>query len=667
MYKTDKRQFKKDNTIYNTISAEDMYYIDYEEEVIKSMRTNIEAADEILDLYFPVLDHGFVALKDYMGGDESIELAARTSYGKGTRKQSDTETLIRYLYRNRHCYHPNMEVLTIDGWKKWKDCLSSEMFAVPNVDTNTFTFEKLEVLTFDYEGDMHEFYNERMSYSVTPNHTMYFKPKLSSSFERVQVQNMKKWGHFKGTQNFKFIHQTVGDEVDLLEGKFAGFFLGDGYWENNSSIGFRIQKQRKIQYLDNLLLNLNIEHTKEIKDESGDKVAQYRLKYPPFLLNYTVIGQNCYTKQIICDYNSISQQSALGLLDGLKNSDGHTKKDRPQIEYSSASEELVKSIQTLAIMLGMDCHKRKSLDDKTNRITIHTQGLDTIESRKQFHSISEYSGNVHCATSPTGLLMVRGSEDEFGFICGNTTPFEMTELTFHIGMPIFVARQYFRHRTFNFNEYSGRYSEIPDIFYTPELSRITKQSKDNKQGSSDELVYDIDGYEDFLENRSCGPTFLEYKDRLEEGWAKELARIDLPLSTYTYFYCKVDLHNLLHFLKLRTDSHAQKEIRDFADVIAGMTKRVAPLAYQAWIDYAYCAKLFTRLDILLLQWCNDNLNHCPVDEWDFNYMCICGTGIEKPHEKIGMGKRELEEFWTKLNPVTPPEFELDLSTATKKA
>ncbi|MGH7481230.1 MAG: FAD-dependent thymidylate synthase, partial [Longimicrobiales bacterium] len=168
----------------------------------------------------------------------------------------------------------------------------------------------------------------------------------------------------------------------------------------------------------------------------------------------------------------------------------------------------------------------------------------------------------------------------------HTTPSEMVELKFHCAMPMFVARQWIRHRTANVNEYSGRYSLMPLLFYTPDPEHFALQSPLNNQGRRGDAA-----------ERELFEAALARWQRLREdaadsyGWlvghdvARELARIDLPLSTYTQWYWKIDLHNLLHFLTLRVDAHAQWEIRAFAEVIAGIVRRVAPLSYEAWIDY----------------------------------------------------------------------------------
>lgn len=168
----------------------------------------------------------------------------------------------------------------------------------------------------------------------------------------------------------------------------------------------------------------------------------------------------------------------------------------------------------------------------------------------------------------------------------HTTPFEMVEMKFHCCMPIFVSRQWIRHRTANVNEYSGRYSLMPMLFYTPDAERYRKQSTTNRQGSSEEKlesgIYQglIDRQKQLREEASGFYHWLNGEDV-----ARELSRIDLPLSMYTQWYWKIDLHNLMHFLTLRIDSHAQWEIREYARIMAGMMKVVAPLATQAWLDY----------------------------------------------------------------------------------
>lgn len=179
----------------------------------------------------------------------------------------------------------------------------------------------------------------------------------------------------------------------------------------------------------------------------------------------------------------------------------------------------------------------------------------------------------------------------------HTTPFEMCEIKYHVKLPIFVARQWIRHRTANVNEYSARYSMMDREFYIPAPSQLAAQSTENHQGRGQvlegaEAAYVLDilkkdaehnfaSYEDMLNQDSQG----NQKDPNRQGLARELARMNLTLNTYTQWYWKIDLHNLLHFLSLRAEGHAQYEIRVYADAMLETVKRWVPLAYDAFKRY----------------------------------------------------------------------------------
>ena len=183
----------------------------------------------------------------------------------------------------------------------------------------------------------------------------------------------------------------------------------------------------------------------------------------------------------------------------------------------------------------------------------------------------------------------------------HTTPFEMVEFKFHCKMPIFVARQWVRHRTANINEYSLRYSEARDEFYYPDPDNIEFQSALNKQGRmgevDSELKQKVQRYFKEISERS----FEIYSELNEAGVARELARAVLPVNLYTEWYWKNDLHNLLHFIGLRSDGHAQYEIRVFSDAMASFVKEVAPFAWEAYQDYVVKGMRFSKIEQNLLE------------------------------------------------------------------
>ncbi|MBO5116876.1 MAG: FAD-dependent thymidylate synthase [Treponema sp.] len=168
----------------------------------------------------------------------------------------------------------------------------------------------------------------------------------------------------------------------------------------------------------------------------------------------------------------------------------------------------------------------------------------------------------------------------------HTSPFEQVVMTFHVKMPIFVARQWVRHRTGRMNEVSGRYSIMKEEFYVPEAEKVAPQSKDNKQGRASE-AFDSETANKIINQLEEGQksSYENYSELLDAGLAREIARINLPLSLYTEFYWEMDLHNLFHFLKLRLDSHAQYEIRVYAEVMLEMCKKVAPMATESFINH----------------------------------------------------------------------------------
>jgi thymidylate synthase (FAD) len=177
----------------------------------------------------------------------------------------------------------------------------------------------------------------------------------------------------------------------------------------------------------------------------------------------------------------------------------------------------------------------------------------------------------------------------------HTTPFEMVEFKFHHVMPIFVARQWIRHRTANVNEYSARYSVVRDRFYHPSLENVRKQSASNRQGG-DEPMDPVTAAEflDYLDDIERG--YARYEQFLEKGVAREIARIALPASVYTEWYWKIDLHNLFHFLSLRMDEHAQQEIRDYADAMFALVQPIVPIAAEAFLDYNLGALHLSRIE-----------------------------------------------------------------------
>ncbi len=280
-----------------------------------------------------------------------------------------------------------------------------------------------------------------------------------------------------------------------------------------------------------------------------------------------------------------------------------------------------------------------------------------------FIKVVDYMGNdqriIDAARMSYGRGTKRVNEDR-GLIRylrrhDHTTPFEMNEIIYHVKMPIFVARQWIRHRTASVNEYSARYSILDSEFYIPSVADLAPQSKSNRQGREGEMTEsqarDVRALllQDAMVNYNHYTALLNdssvpYTDRSDDlasfpallepeypGLARELARMNLTLNSYTQWYWKIDLHNLFNFLRLRCDPHAQKEIRVYADIMLGIVRNWCPLATEAFEDYVLHAHRFSR------------------QEMEFLRLLLKGSRIGRPE---GLSKREYEEFAQALGATT---------------
>ena len=265
-----------------------------------------------------------------------------------------------------------------------------------------------------------------------------------------------------------------------------------------------------------------------------------------------------------------------------------------------------------------------------------------------FVRVIDYMGDdgavVQAARVSYGKGTRRVSEDR-GLIAylmrhRHSTPFEMCEIKYHVKLPIFVARQWIRHRTANVNEYSARYSILDNEFYLPAPDKLAAQSAANRQGRGEVLAGEEAArvmallredartayahYEEMLNERADGSTV----DPARDGLARELARINLNLGFYTQWYWKIDLHNLLHFLSLRADAHAQYEIRVYADAMLETVKRWVPLCHEAFLEYAMGGVKLSATGLAVVK------------------RLLAGEAVTQ--ETSGLGKREWRELMDSL-------------------
>lgn len=245
----------------------------------------------------------------------------------------------------------------------------------------------------------------------------------------------------------------------------------------------------------------------------------------------------------------------------------------------------------------------------------------------------------------------RGKSTERGLIRyllrhRHTTPFEMAVLKFEVKMPIFVARQWIRHRTASVNEISARYTQLPEEMFVP--AEFSIQSKDNKQGREEALDEKVQEALRRVMVESNEKAYSDYEYLLSMGVARETAREVLNLNIYTKMIWQMNLHNLMHFLHLRLDPHAQQEIRDYAEVIEKLVALHFPICYEAFVDYVKESYTCSRMELELLR----DLIHFYQIELPKMDACCANGRLAQIDAKAGkaMSKRELEDFKRRFMP-----------------
>ncbi len=521
------------------------------------------AAEEILGGYFPVLDHGFVALVDYMGTDESVERAARVSYGQGTRKRSETRALLRYLRRHRHTTPSEMVELQFH-------CAMPVFVARQWIRHRTACLAEGTEVWFDLAGGIRR--QGRQPYTLC----------IEEIWERLQARN-----------------GTRPDE------QRSPHFRRD------------VVRRMRLRQLDEDTLRLC--HTRVVDVFRNGRKPVFRMR----LSDGKAIEATRDHRFLFADgWKTLHEATGLHERSGVaiwKESDYYVHVNGSSAEapalYEDAQERELAFVERQGgppIRAEWVPRPRIGWDRMTRARLARVEAFEYVGEKETFD------------------LEVAGPHHNF------------------------IANGIVTHNSVN--ELSGRYSLMPLLFYRPARENFALQSTANRQGRGADAApaelhrEAVRRWEDVRTAAAGAYAWLVGHDV-----ARELARIDLPLSTYTQWYWKIDLHNLMHFLSLRVEDHAQWEIREYARVIAGILKRVAPLSYQAWIDYDLTGRRFSGAEL-------DVLRH---------FLRASESGIS-PREgrealsaaalqEFGLSPREARELIAKLQPPDRPDFELDLS------
>jgi thymidylate synthase (FAD) len=691
---------------------------------METRRPTVPAAEEILGGYFPVLDHGFISLVDYMGSDEDVERAARVSYGYGTRQRSATRGLIRYLRRHRHStptemvefkFHCSMPMFVARQWIRHRTACLAEgtevYFDLPGgIDRRGNQLYKLKV--------------EDLWERFQPTKNRHRPDKQRDPWHRRRrVQGMRL--RQVNEDNLRIQHTRVVDvwksgakpvfRMVLSDGKAIEctadhrFLFADGWKTLAEATGLTESGGRAVWRKGTHELHVNgmVMDVPGIYRDATWLERQYSDEGRPA----AEIAEEC----------GVSEPTIRKWLrkHGIRRLDGTTTRFTPGGRPWNAGKTYELGPRDLS-PAWVEANRRARSGPDSNfwrgGVSTDREGIARWTSQRA-HRIHERNGwtcqlcgqrksELHCHhVIPVWAEPALGKEESnLTTLCGEChrgisgRELEVAEkLT---GAPIlkrwdkrprvpwnrltvarlvsierfeyvgvretydlevegpyhnFVANGIVTHNSVN--EYSGRYSLMPLLFHTPAPEDFALQSPQNNQGRKGEAA-DPELWNEAVRRWNEGREAATgaYTWMLGEDVAREIARIDLPLSTFTQWYWKIDLHNLLHFLSLRVDPHAQWEIRAYAQVMAGIVKRVAPLSYEAWVDYDLTGTSMSRgeleaLRALLARDAEDGVRARP------------GTSLDAAHMgELGLSGREIREFLGKLDPAPRPDFELDLST-----
>ncbi|MDP2956550.1 MAG: FAD-dependent thymidylate synthase [Longimicrobiales bacterium] len=687
---------------------------------METKRPTVPAAEEILGGYFPVLDHGFVSLVDYMGSDEDVERAARVSYGYGTRKVSQTRGLVRYLRRHRHTTPSEMVELKFH-------CAMPMFVARQWIRHRTACLAAGTEVYFDLPGGVkrkgNQLYKLRIEeiwerFQPTVNRTRPDKQR-NPSFKRDRVKEMRLRQVNEDTLELQ--HTRVVDvckngrkpvfRMILADGKTIEatrdhrFFFAGGWDTLAGATGVRETGGNAVwsagdhyvfvngaaelipaMYQDPVWLQREYRgHRRsigEIAEVCGVSyhtirkwLTRYRLTEPgrgdfregnapwnhgrtyhtgPKELSEEALARlraarsgpasNFWLGGVSTDRESIGRWTTQGACK-VHAANGWTcqlcHQRAPELHCHHvvpvwADPERARDIRNLTTLCG-DCHR-----------SIAGKELEYVEQLGGPPVKTEWKPSPRMAWNRLDKAkLVRIECLEY---VGERETYDLEVEGPHHN---FVANGIVTHNSVN--ELSARYSLMPLLFYTPAQDQFELQSRSNNQGREGGAPPEV--YGEAVERwerlrKEAGGT---YGWLLEQDVARELARIDLPVSTYTQWYWKIDLHNLLHFLSLRVDPRAQWEIQQFARVIAGMVKRVAPLSYEAWVDYDLEGRPLTRAERAVLS------RLLLADAHGVRARDGASAGAEEL-KAAGLSAREMEELAEKLRTPEHPDFELDLST-----
>ena len=543
-----------------------------------------------------------VDLIDTMGSDARVAQAARVSTIAElslAEHEGDNTGLIGYLMRDRHgCYDADTDVLTGRGWVSWPNVVESDTFATLSSENEIQYQSPVRLIRKVHSGPMMHIKTRHLDLMVTPDHKMLAKRRKSKELEKwelVPASDLHEASHRIRLGGGDWIGRTSDQQVEFWA--LLGFFIGDGYAPGKSEPTFHITRPRKIAYLKGLAQELGF----QVKIRGDHYTVVANSDFREFMAD-------CYDekKEKVVPARVLQMEaSALhGILDGLINSDGSISA-QGKTNYSTTSVTLRDQFQELALKCGVSASSRvqKRVDGDGSFGSRDVHHLTVFRARnatprvgwtRKARSIEVTNINsgplaVFCATVPNGTLYVRRNGQAAW--CGNS-PFEHAVFTFYVHAPIFVFREFMRHRMASYNEESGRYSTLKPVFYTPGPERKLRQV--GKPGAYEFVdgiapVADAQRVEDAIFD-SCTDAYAGYERMLERGIAKEVARMVLPVNIFSSMYVTMNARSLMNFLSLRTKSDdstypsfPQREIEMVAEQMEVYFQGLLPITHAAFV------------------------------------------------------------------------------------
>jgi thymidylate synthase (FAD) len=552
-----------------------------------------------------VLDHGFVRLDDVMASDLSVANAARVSFARRKEELDDADAgLIRFLMRERHgCYDDATDVLTAEGWKSWPSVTGDELFATRSRDGALEYQPALRVVRKEYRGHMIGFKGMSIDMLVTPDHRV-----LASSTTTRPLREQPRFSlvpahsvlwrphHHFTTADWRGADAEwlTFDDVNVRAQPFlalVGLFIGDGHLGRSNHITFRLRKTREITFLEHVVGESRL----ELKRYGAD---QYAIPVLPEMRSLFAACYDAGEKVIPRRLLWLGPALLESLLDGLINSDGTRtartgKADR--LTYYTTSPRLANDVQELALKLGRSASVRPHAVSKGDghfgskprwRVTIYNyrntrpELCRTPTDADNHMGVENYDGAIHCVEVPNHTLYVR--RNGYAVWSGNT-PFEHNAFRFHVRCPIFVAREWFRHRVGSFNEFSMRYAKATEDFYVPAPEDVRSQV--GRPGAYTFETVDPELAEQSRDERRAvyESAFATYERLVEQGIAREVARAVLPVGAYTEFYWTINARSLMNFVSLRAAETAQREIRRYAEAVERFLEQHMPITHAAFV------------------------------------------------------------------------------------